>query len=518
MRNWHSLYEILYFPICVMLAAQVLLGLGNLLTNEVFESFIQIDNEFITLLAQTGMRLGTFLLVNFPLLFLIRLVARKNGSATTIISAFSGYVVFQIVTMYFATSSMPTTAYSSILGISFTAASTALMSGGVHYPLQTGLTATAIVSIITLRSYSRSRIRSEYGFFSFISKDTFCVIRTMFFSTIFGIIIAYIWPYIIEALQAAITYIASDTTNPANLAVFGIMERMLSVLNLGTIIRSPFWYGTSGGSWISMAGTNIAGDVNIWTAQLAAGSISGMTGRFITPYYVLNMFAIPGLLWGMYSMQTDRLERRRTRMLYILVTAMSLLSGTLLPVELMLFFLCPLLFLFHIGYTGVLFGVFQSMHTYLGFNYSGTSTITAMPGTLLEYLSYIGNSSLTDTLIKILIVGGISFLIYFFFTRLYFRRLALDVFHTGGKDRLVMGTVEALGGIENVKLIHSSADRVVVSLYDPTKLNVNKLRELGSIRITETRAGYSIAYGAASTMVRIGIIEYMRDSIRSVNR
>lgn len=340
----------------------------------------------------------------------------------------------------------------------------------------------------------------------------------MFFSTIFGIIIAYIWPYIIEALQAAITYIASDTTNPANLAVFGIMERMLSVLNLGTIIRSPFWYGTSGGSWISMAGTNIAGDVNIWTAQLAAGSISGMTGRFITPYYVLNMFAIPGLLWGMYSMQTDRLERRRTRMLYILVTAMSLLSGTLLPVELMLFFLCPLLFLFHIGYTGVLFGVFQSMHTYLGFNYSGTSTITAMPGTLLEYLSYIGNSSLTDMLIKILIVGGISFLIYFFFTRLYFRRLALDVFHTGGKDRLVMGTVEALGGIENVKLIHSSADRVVVSLYDPTKLNVNKLRELGSIRITETRAGYSIAYGAASTMVRIGIIEYMRDSIRSVNR
>ena len=72
MRNWHSLYEILYFPICVMLAAQFLLGLGNLLTNEVFGAFIQIDNEFITLLAQTGMRLGTFLLVNFPLLFLIR--------------------------------------------------------------------------------------------------------------------------------------------------------------------------------------------------------------------------------------------------------------------------------------------------------------------------------------------------------------------------------------------------------------------------------------------------------------
>ena len=82
---------------------------------------------------------------------------------------------------------------------------------------------------------------------------------------------------------------------------------------------------------------------------------------------------------------------------------------------------------------------------------------------------------------------------------------------------MIDGTIEAVGGIENVKLVHSSMNRLIISLYNPTKLNITQLKSLGSIRVTETKAGYAISYGAASTMVRIGIDQRMKEYIRDVD-
>ncbi|MBR4457254.1 MAG: hypothetical protein IKS32_13705 [Solobacterium sp.] len=516
MRNYRSLYEILLFPISVLYFAVFLLGAGNLITNEAYSYLININSDFLHLVADCMIRVATFLIANFPLLFLIRLSARKAGSATTMISALTGYISYLVITMYFSKQDLPASAYSSILGLSMTTAGSATVRSGVHYPLQTGIVATAVVAIITISSYNRSRTRSEYSFFSFISRDTWCVIRTAFLSGAAAVAVTYLWPYVVNTITQCVDYIAKDTTNPVNLMMYGVLERALGVLNLGTMIRSPFWYGASGGTWISIAGANIAGDVNIWTAQLEASNLSGMAGRFITPYYVINIFAIPGLLLAFQSLQTDRLERRRTRMFYILIAIMSIMSGTLLPLEITLVLLCPLLFFFHITYMGILCGVFQAMHVYLGYNYHGTSTLTAMPGTLLEYLGYFQNLSMHKTLITILITGLISFAVYFLMTRLYFKYLALDLFHTGYRDEVVKGTIEAVGGIENIKMIHSGTERLTLSLYDSDKLNVEKLRALGAVRVMETKAGYAIGYGARSTMIRIGITNYLKQSIRSI--
>ncbi len=517
MRSYRSLYEMLLFPISVLYFATFLMGLGNIISNETFSYFINIDNDFVLLAADCMTRTGSFLITQFPLLFLIRLAARKAGSATTMISALSGYVAYLVVTMYFGSQNLPASAYSSILGLSMTTAGSATVRSGVHYPLQTGIVATAIVALITLTGYNSARTRSEYSFFSFISRDTWCVIRTVVLSAIAAVGISLVWPYVVNSITTAIEYISSDTTNPVNLMMYGILERVLSVLNLGTMVRSPFWYGSSGGTWISMAGTNVAGDVNIWTAQLeATASLSGMAGRFITPYYVINIFAVPGLLLAFQTLQTDQMERRRLRMFYILIGIISVLTGSLLPLEITLLLLCPLLYLFHVGYMGLLYGVFQAMHIYLGYNYHGTSTITAMPGTLLEFLSYLQNPSMGRTLLYVAIVGVISFAVYFLMTRLYFKRLALDLFHTGYKDEVVKGTIEAIGGIENIKMIHSGTERLIISLYDSDLLNVDKLRKLGAVRVMDTKAGYAIGYGARSTMIRIGITDYLKQSVRSV--
>ena len=78
------------------------------------------------------------------------------------------------------------------------------------------------------------------------------------------------------------------------------------------------------------------------------------------------------------------------------------------------------------------------------------------------------------------------------------------------------GTIKAVGGIENIKMIQSSMYQLVVQVYDPMKVDVPRLKGLGSFRVYETRAGFRICYGEGSTMVRIGMAKAMRDSIRNL--
>lgn len=516
-KNWHALYEILRFPLEVVFFAVILLGIGNLIVNPVFGIASAFDNDVLTMAGEIVQRTGSFLIVNFPLLFLFRLVARRSGSSTTIMAAFAGFIVFNVTTMFLSSSDLSSTAYSSILGLSITRSSISRLTSGTHYPLQTGMIGVAVISIITLISFSRSGKRNEYGIFSFISREAGCVIRTVFFSMLAGIAFSFVWPYVVQGINDIIRFISVDTTNPVNLALYGIMDRFLGVLNLGTLIRQPFWYTVNGGSWVSVAGASIAGDVNVWTAQVEANAVNGMSGRFITPYYVLNLFAVPGMIWAMHSLNTSPVERRRNRLLCILATIASLLSGCLLPVELLLFFLCPLLFFIHLGLTGILYGVLQSFHIYLGFRSTETSTITALPGTLPEFLSYLNIPELRKTLIWILIIGAVMFFVYYVVTRFYFERLAVDLFNVGDRQRIVDGTVKALGGTGNIRSTDCSITELTVSLYEPDLIDVDALRRLGSFRVYESRNGYNLCFGNASVMIRNGIRQALRDSIRDTS-
>lgn len=514
MKNWHAFFEILRFPLEILLIAVMIAGIGNLMVNPVFGFGVLTDNSYVEMIGNVLIKTGQFVIVNFPLLFLLRLVARRSGNTTTILSAGIGYVIFNAGTMLADDTNLPATAYSSILGLNMSVTRGGTLTETTRYPLQTGIFATIVVAFITLLVFERLKTKNEYGFFGFISRDAACLIITVFFSLLAGIGFAYIWPYVIQGIQQLVTFIASDTTNPVNLALYGICDRFFGSINLAAMIRQPFWYTSDGGSWISVAGASITGDVSIWHGQINAGILTGMSGRFITPYYILNLFAFPSLIWAMYSMYTNKIERRRIRMLCIIVTIASWFSGTMLPIELMLLLLCPLLFAIHLAYTGLLFGILQALHIYLGFNNGGTTTIAAMPGTLPEFLSYVSNPSLQQTLVWILLIGVITGAVYYFTTKFYFKYLAIDLFKTGDKDRAVDGTIQALGGIENIRMSESSVRVVTVSVYDPGKVDIQQLRRLGSYRVYETKFGYNLCFGSASTMIRDGIEKERRNKVR----
>ena len=192
--------------------------------------------------------------------------------------------------------------------------------------------------------------------------------------------------------------------------------------------------------------------------------------------------------------------------------------GTLLPLELVMVFLCPLLFVFHVAYTGILYMILQSLHIYLGYQALDTQTLTARPGSLPEFISYLQYPALARSLIGVVIAGIITGLLYFLTTRAYFRFMAMDLFKTGSKDLVINAVIKAAGGIENIKMTHSSIAKLTLSVYDPSKVDLQRLKRLGSYRTYENRAGFNICFGAPSTKIRQGIDSAMRDAVREVNQ
>lgn len=516
MRNWHSLFDLLKLPIQLVFIGIIFVGTGNLLANHIFGLANVVDSEVIVVIAEMIARIGQFLIVNFPVIFLIRLTTRRGGNAASIASAISGYIAFLVATIYFARRDLPSNAYSGILGISVSNSTVSSLVNTTNLPLQTGLLGVALVAIITLWAFNSSKSRNRYSIFPTISKEIDCFIRTVFFSILLGVGISFIWPYFISFVQRLVHFIEVDVTNPINMGLYGMAERVFCTFNLPALIRQPFWYGSSGGTWMTISGLSVSGDVSIWSSQLMANSITGLTGHFITPHYILNMFAIPGMIWAMYSVYSNKEERRKRRLFFIFATVVSLVSGTLLPLELMLLFLAPILYFIHIALTGVIYIVCQALNVNLGFYSTNSYVSIAMPGTIFEYINYMRYPSLIRSVVAVAILGAIFFVVYFFVTKFYFNRLSLDVFKTGYKEALIKEIIKATGGIENIKAVDSGVYDLTVGVHDASKFDAARIKKLGTLSIYENKAGFMISLGASSKMIKDGIEKEMRETRREV--
>ena len=513
MRRWHSLLEIFLFPLKLLFVGIIFMALSSLVLNSNTSVFFSINDSTLVIVAYLLKTVGNFVVINFPFFVMLKMMTRRNGQGVGIVSGLLGYIVFLTVTMFMAPQDLASAAYDSVLGLSLNTASIKGLSGLTQYPLQTGLVGAISVGLVSRLAYQQSRGKLRYGLFSFIDRDTYALILSVFYSLILGAAFSVFWPILIEGLYGIFRFIASDISNPINLFVYGIFDRVMSTLNLGGIIRYTFWFTEMGGTWLDMTGTSYAGDVAVWVAQAARNLYPSGFGRFTTAYYVLNLFAIPGMLLALYTTFTDKIEKRRIRMLFLIALVVSLLTGVILPLEIMLAVTAPLLFGMHIFMTGVIFGVCQAMNLNLGFAFAG-KTAAAMPGNLFDLLVYVRNINAYQTIMGIMILGAISFVLYFVMTKVYYYFLAIDLFNTGLTRKKIDGFSVAVGGIENIKMVNSSPFRLYVQVYDTNLIDYNQFKNLGASRILETRAGYAIDFGAGSTIYRRELTKRMKECKR----
>lgn len=498
MKRLMKVYESCKLPIRIAFFGFILIGFGFLIQNESVNIFYTFTNSFLLMFAQGCLMLGKTIIVNLPLIFMVYIVCKKANSGVPIALALIGYFTYLITTTLFSSQALSSYAYANGLGIN----SIVDISGLNKYPLETGLVGSFIVAYITRYAYIRSRHRTAHSLLGFLNKDSAAIIYNVAFCVLAGLLVSYAFPFFYNQLSNLISYIAKDLSDPFRLAAYGALDRVLSILGLGNFIRYPFWYTTLGGSYQTLSGQAIVGDVNIWAYTKDAITTYNGAGRFITAYYVINMFICPAIFFGMLTSISDKQEKHHFILPCILGALLSFVVGNPLPLELVLLFTSPFLLIVYIGVVAAVFGYFTYAGVYLGSNIGNNlNTITAMPGNFPDFIINLRSTIHFESLLHIAIVGLIAAAIIYLITFIYYHYLTFNIIAPSKDKKLVEKVVEALGGYQNINNCASGLLRVNFALNDMEAISIESLQDLGVPRIVENKNGYSLEFGSSSFII-----------------
>jgi len=499
MRRWNSYIEIIYFPLEVLYISTLLLGVTGLILSRNFQVFFSLNQPILLRLVDMIRYLSAMLIRYFPVLFLLRGVYRRNEDGMIVIAGLLGYVAFHIGTVFFAPTNLIAEVYGSVLGIQASSNMLYTLSSGVLNSLQTGIFGALAVLLITRLCAGWLKKRSPYGVLGFVDKNVSIVFDTLFLSLIAGIMAAFIFPLIINGAQQFFVFISTDLNNPVNLFFYGIVDRLFSIFGLSEWLHNQFWFNSLGGSWSDALGSIYLGDVSIWNGQLAKDIYGFGAGKLITPYYILNIFAVPAFILASYQTYTDKIVRKRMRVFVGFSLLASAMFGTLLPIEIFLLFTTPLLFIFHLAYTGLLFAVLNAIGVAIGYTFTGSVAI-ATPGTLLDLLILIRNPFFQKSLAILLFIGLMSALLYYALGTYYYRKGAINLIIPNEREVLIQELLDSIGGLDNIKLINASVGKLIVQVKDREGVDFSKIHHRVS-KIVDTRAGYALTYGSSSYMI-----------------
>ncbi|MBP5279827.1 MAG: hypothetical protein J6Z03_05020 [Erysipelotrichaceae bacterium] len=495
MKKIMSLYESCKTPIRVAYVGFLFISFGFLIQNESVNVFYTFRSNIILFLGELFLRIGELIIMNLPLIFMLNIVCKRANNASPVVMALVGYFVFVVTTMLFANQSMNSLAYSSGFGVN----SVFNIATGSRLPLETGMIGSIMVAYATRVAFILSRHRSSFSITNIFSKDTAGIIYNFIFCFILGIAVSYVYPIVFSYLQRGIRFIGADLMDPLRIGIYSVTDRCLSIVGLNNIIRYPFWYTSAGGSYSnSLTGQSVLGDVNIWTYLKSSNASYVGAGRFITPYYVINMFMIPAFFLGTLFSMSDSRQRNGFAVIFICGVILSIVAGNPLPSELLMLTTSPFLLLTYLVLVGLVSGTLVNFEAFLGFSSKITNTTIAMPGSFADFIINIRNASLFSTIRIILIVGVIAFIAMFTLTMFYYRFIAFDFTNSGTGKRTVKDLIEAAGGKDNIIKAGSGLFCLNIDILDPEKISIEKIQEIGLRRVVETRSGLSFELGTSS--------------------
>lgn len=482
-----KLYDRCKTPIRVVYFAFLLIAFGTMIQSDSVNIFYTFKNSFLLMFADGCLRLGQTIVINMPLIFMVNLVCKRANSGVPIILSLVGYFTFVLTMSIFSPQNLSAQAYMNSNGI------LPLAYGG-HYPLETGLIGAFAVAIVVRAAFIHSRHRTSHSLLGFLKKDSAAMIYTIVLCSLTGIAMSYVLPFFYTYLSRVIVYISSDLNDPFRIASYGILDRFLSILGLGSAVRYPFWFTSAGGSYQTLGGQNILGDVNIWTYIKDVGTGFAGAGRFITPYYLLNMFVIPALLIGTVVSVSDKNERRKLIVPVFCASLVSFVCGNPLPYELTMLFVSPGLLAVYFGIVWFAFFVLSRFGIFLGSSLGSSYIASAMPGSFPDLIINIRNIFYFDSITSILIAGVAFFVLSLVVSIVYYRYISGGV-RTG---EVADDIISCVGGIENISSASSGLYRVDLYLNDLENISFESIRRLGSYRVIETRYGVSMEFGVAS--------------------
>jgi len=338
------------FPIAILPAAGLLLGIGGALSNpNTIGAYPFLDIPWLQAIFTIMSSAGGAVFGNLALILGVGLAVglAKKDKGTAALAALVGYVIMNA-------------AIKAMLGI-FTPDGANIDTGVV------GAVVIASVAVWLHNRYYNIQLPAVLGFFG---GSRFVPIATAFASIFVGAIFFMIWPTFQNWLVSAGENIAG--LGPIGTFFYGFLMRLSGAVGLHHMIYPMFWLTELGGVE-TVAGQQIVGAQNIFFAQLADPNHVGLFTegtRFFAGRFATMMFGLPAACLAMYHC-VDKKKRHMVGGLFLGAALTSFITGITEPIEFMFLFISPLLYVFHALLDGVSFFVADILNISIGNTFSG---------------------------------------------------------------------------------------------------------------------------------------------------
>ena len=302
----------------------------------------------------------------------------------------------------------------------------------------------------------------------------------------------------------------------------------------------PFWHTAVGGT-MEVGGQLVQGGQNIFFAQLADAAnvthFSADATRYFSGEFIFMIFGLPGAALAMYH--CARPEKKRAAGGLLLSASLTcILTGITEPIEFSFLFVAPALFVVQVILAGFAYMIAHILNIAVGLTFSG--------GLLDFFLFGILQGNAKTSWIRVIPVGIIYFLLYYFIFRFLIRKFD---FKTPGREdddtetRLYTkadvnarreenradgnGTetetgngseksaslseriMRGLGGKKNIRDVDCCATRLRCTVQDASLVNDALLRATGASGVVHRGKGVQIIYGPQVTVIKSDLEEYL---------
>src|SRR6478735_8854918 len=211
-----------------------------------------------------------------------------------------------------------------------------------------------ICGLIGAFCYNRFKDTRLPDALSFFSGKRSVAIVTAGISLVVAIALYFVWPWVYGGLVVFGEFIV--TLGPVGTGIYGFLNRLLIPVGLHHALNSVFWFDVAG--------------INDLNNFLAGEGTYGVTGQYMTGFFPIMMFGLPGAALAMYL--TARTTQKKIAYGILLGGAISsFFVGVTEPVEFSFMFVAGLRYVCGALFTGISMAISQLLPVRMGFGFSG---------------------------------------------------------------------------------------------------------------------------------------------------
>jgi N-acetylglucosamine PTS system EIICBA or EIICB component len=351
-----------------------------------------------------------------------------------------------------------------------------------------------IIGATCYNRFKGTKLPDALGFFS--GKRSVAIV-TAGASIVAAIVLFFVWPLVYNGLVSFGKAIIS--TDAVGAGIYAFLNRLLIPTGLHHALNSVFWFDVAGISDIA----------NFWGGT----GVQGQTGMYMTGFFPVMMFGLPGAALAMYHTAKDH-KKKAVYGLLLAAGLSSFFTGVTEPLEFAFMFLAPGLYVIHAALTGVSAFVMTLLPVRAGFNFSA--------GFVDWFLSF--KAPMAENPLYIIPIGLVFGVLYYVVFRFVITAFNLktpgreddesddefteNTIISGDMSSLAKSYINALGGAQNILTVDNCVTRLRLNVKDNKVIEDKNLTRLGARGVMRP--------GKGSIQVIVGTnVQFVADAIKA---